>query len=64
MKQLDNAFNITPTEVEVDPSEVKDPVGIQQPPTKDDLSRDYVFDLDTGKCLNANCNLNTKKMND
>ena len=24
----------------------------------------YVFDLDTGKCLNANCNLNTKKMND
>ena len=28
---LDDAFNITPTEVEVDPVEVKEPVGIQKP---------------------------------
>ena len=43
MKQLDNAFNITPTEVEVD-SEVKEPVGIQKPPiTKDDITRDYEY---------------------
>jgi hypothetical protein len=43
MKQLDNAFNITPTEVEVDPIEVKEPVGIQKPPTKDDITRDYEY---------------------
>ena len=43
MKQLDNAFNITPSEVEVDPVEVKAPVGIQKPPTKDDITRDYEY---------------------
>ena len=43
MNQLDNAFNITPTEVEVDPVEVKEPVGIQKPPTKDDITRDYEY---------------------
>ena len=43
MKQLDNAFNITPTEVEVDRIEVKEPVGIQKPPTKDDITRDYEY---------------------
>ena len=43
MKQLDNAFNITPSEVEVDPVEVKEPVGIQKPPTKDDITRDYEY---------------------
>ena len=43
MKQLDNAFNITPTEVEVDSVEVKEPVGIQKPPTKDDVTRDYEY---------------------
>ena len=43
MKQLDNAFNITPSEVEVDPIEVKEPVGIQKPPTKDDITRDYEY---------------------
>ena len=44
MKQLDNAFNITPTEVEVDSVEVKEPVGIQKPPiTKDDITRDYEY---------------------
>ena len=43
MKQLDNAFNITPTEVEVAPVEVKEPVGIQKPPTKDDITRDYEY---------------------
>tara|TARA_Y100001963_G_scaffold94622_1_gene130271 strand:+ start:432 stop:851 length:420 start_codon:yes stop_codon:yes gene_type:complete len=43
MKQLDNAFNITPTEVEVSPVEVKEPVGIQKPPTKDDITRDYEY---------------------
>ena len=44
MKQLDNAFNITPTEVEVDSIEVKEPVGIQKPPiTKDDITRDYEY---------------------
>ena len=43
MKQLDNAFNITP-EVEVDSIEVKEPVGIQKPPiTKDDITRDYEY---------------------
>ena len=43
MKQLDNAFNITPSEVEVDSVEVKEPVGIQKPPTKDDITRDYEY---------------------
>ena len=44
MKQLDNAFNITPTEVEVDSVDVKEPVGIQKPPiTKDDITRDYEY---------------------
>ena len=44
MKQLDTAFNITPTEVEVDSVEVKEPVGIQKPPiTKDDITRDYEY---------------------
>ena len=42
MKQLDNAFNITP-EVEVDSIEVKEPVGIQKPPIKDDITRDYEY---------------------
>ena len=42
MKQLDNAFNITP-EIEVDSIEVKEPVGIQKPPTKDDITRDYEY---------------------
>ena len=42
--KLDDAFNITPTEVEVDPVEVKEPVGIQKPPiTKDDITRDYEY---------------------
>ena len=41
---LDNAFNITPTEVEVDSVEVKEPVGIQKPPiTKDDITKDYEY---------------------
>ena len=43
MKKLDNAFNISPTEVEVDSVEVKEPVGIQKPPTKDDVTRDYEY---------------------
>ena len=42
MKKLDDAFNITP-EVEVDSIEVKEPVGIQTPPTKDDITRDYEY---------------------
>ena len=42
---LDDAFNITPTEVEVDPTEVKEPVGIQKPDrlTKDDIEKDYEY---------------------
>ena len=42
---LDDAFNITPTEVEVDPIEVKEPVGIQKPDrlTKDDIEKDYEY---------------------
>ncbi len=38
---LDDAFNITPTEVEVDQTEVKEPVGIQKPDrlTKDDIEK-------------------------
>ena len=40
---LDDAFNITPTEVEVDQTEVKEPVGIQKPDrlTKGDIEKDY-----------------------
>ena len=42
---LDDAFNITPTEVEVDQTEVKEPVGIQKPDrlTKDDIDKDYEY---------------------
>jgi len=42
---LDDAFNITPAEVEVDPVEVKEPVGIQKPDrlTKDDIEKDYEY---------------------
>ncbi len=44
-KNLDDAFNITPTEVEVDQTEVKEPVGIQKPDrlTKDDIEKDYEY---------------------
>ena len=43
--KLDDAFNITPTEVEVDPIDVKEPVGIQKPDrlTKDDIEKDYEY---------------------
>ena len=43
--KLDDAFNITSTEVEVDPVEVKEPVGIQKPDrlTKDDIEKDYEY---------------------
>jgi len=42
---LDDAFNITPTEVEEDPIEVREPVGIQKPDrlTKDDIEKDYEY---------------------
>ena len=42
---LDDAFNITPTEVEVDQTEVREPVGIQKPDrlTKDDIEKDYEY---------------------
>ena len=42
---FDDAFNITPTEVEVDQTEVKEPVGIQKPDrlTKDDIEKDYEY---------------------
>ena len=42
---LDDDFNITPTEVEVDQSEVKEPVGIQKPDrlTKGDIEKDYEY---------------------
>tara|TARA_B100000579_G_scaffold11847_1_gene8727 strand:- start:80 stop:508 length:429 start_codon:yes stop_codon:yes gene_type:complete len=42
---LDDAFNITPTEVEVDPTDVKEPVGIQKPDrlTKNDVEKDYEY---------------------
>ena len=42
---LDDAFNITPSEVEVDQTEVKEPVGIQKPPrlTQDDVTKDYEY---------------------
>ena len=43
--KLDDAFNITPTEVEVDQTEIKEPVGIQKPDrlTKDDIEKDYEY---------------------
>jgi len=43
--KLDDAFNITPTEVEVDQTEVREPVGIQKPDrlTKDDIEKDYEY---------------------
>ena len=42
---LDDAFNITPTEVEVYQTEVKEPVGIQKPDrlTKGDIEKDYEY---------------------
>ena len=42
---LDDAFNITPTEVEVDQTEGKEPVGIQKPDrlTKGDIEKDYEY---------------------
>ena len=42
---LNDAFNITPTEVEVDQTEIKEPVGIQKPDrlTKDDIEKDYEY---------------------
>ena len=42
---LDDAFNIKPTEVEVDQTEVKEPVGIQKPDrlTKGDIEKDYEY---------------------
>ena len=42
---LDDAFNITPTEVEVDQTEVKEPVGIKKPDrlSKDEITRDYEY---------------------
>ena len=42
---LDDAFNITQTEVEVDQTEVKEPVGIQKPDrlTKGDIEKDYEY---------------------
>ena len=45
MTNLDDTFNITPTEVEVDQTEVKEPVGIQKPDrlTKDDIEKDYEY---------------------
>ena len=45
MTNLDDTFNITPTEVEVDKTEVKEPVGIQKPDrlTKDDIEKDYEY---------------------
>ena len=40
-----DSFNITPTEVEVDQTEVKEPVGIQKPDrlTKGDIEKDYEY---------------------
>ena len=45
MTNLDDTFNITPTEVEVDQTEVKEPVGIQKPDrlTKNDIEKDYEY---------------------
>jgi hypothetical protein len=44
MKKLDNAFNITSTDV-VEPDEVKPNVGIQKPDrlTKNDIEKDYEY---------------------
>ena len=45
MTNLNDTFNITPTEVEVDQTEVKEPVGIQKPDrlTKNDIEKDYEY---------------------
>ena len=45
MTNLNDTFNITPTEVEVDQTEVKEPVGIQKPDrlTKGDIEKDYEY---------------------
>ena len=44
-KNLDDTFNISPTEITVDEGEVKEPVGIQKPPrlTQDDITKDYEY---------------------
>ena len=45
-KQLDKAFNIAPTEVVVEETNVEDsPVGIQKPDrlSKDDIEKDYEY---------------------
>ena len=44
-ENLDETFNIAPTEVEVDQTEVKEPVGIQKPDrlTKNDIEKDYEY---------------------
>jgi len=45
MTNLNDTFNITPTEVEVDQTEFKEPVGIQKPDrlTKGDIEKDYEY---------------------
>ena len=44
-KNLDDTFNISPTEIAVDEGEVKEQVGIQKPPrlTQDDITKDYEY---------------------
>ena len=44
-KNLDDTFNISPTEIALDEGEVKEPVGIQKPPrlTQDDITKDYEY---------------------
>ena len=44
-EKLNKTLNITPTEVEVDPIDVKEPVGIQKPDrlTKTDIEKDYDY---------------------
>jgi len=44
-QNLDDTFNISPTEITVDEGEVKEPVGIQKPPrlTQDDITKDYEY---------------------
>ena len=44
-EKLNKTLNITPTEVEVDPTDVKEPVGIQKPDrlTKTDIEKDYDY---------------------
>ena len=44
-KNLDDTFNISPTEITIDEGEVKEPVGIQKPPrlTQDDITKDYEY---------------------